>query len=31
MINAWWLLLIVPGCVALGVFLAALMAANEKD
>lgn len=31
MISVWWLLLIVPGCVALGVFLAALMAANSRD
>lgn len=31
MISAWWLLLIVPGCVALGLWIAALMAASGKD
>lgn len=31
MISAWWLLLIVPGCVVLGLWIAALMAANGRD
>jgi hypothetical protein len=31
MINAWWLLLIVPASVLFGFCLAALMAANGED
>ena len=29
MISAWWLLLIVPACVMLGIWIAALMAAGR--
>lgn len=29
MISAWWLLLIIPACVTLGVWIAALMAAGR--
>jgi len=29
MISAWWLLLIIPACVVLGVWIAALMAAGR--
>ena len=29
MISAWWLVLIVPACVTLGVWIAALMAAGR--
>ena len=31
MINAWWLLLIVPVSASFGFILAALLAANGKD
>lgn len=30
MISAWWLLLIIPACVTLGLWIAALMAANGR-
>lgn len=30
MISAWWLLLIIPVSVGIGVCLAALMAANDR-
>lgn len=29
MISAWWLLLIIPACVVLGIWFAALMAAGR--
>ena len=31
MISAWWLLLIIPACVTLGLWFAALMAAGRGD
>ena len=30
MISAWWLLLIIPACVVLGLWIAALMAAGRE-
>jgi len=31
MISAWWLFLIIPACVTLGLWIAALMAAGRGD